>query len=131
MGDDGPDSSAASRPIADDAPRPGETTRSGRFGHVAAIIAHWRHYGRDFRLCALVLFLVELGCAILGAPSPQLLEMAVCRRYFGASQLSADTITLTDRCKLPEVQVQLSIVLATLSSLSMLAGEESFPIWIR
>jgi hypothetical protein len=126
MDDDGHmHDTAASRPRAgdSDALRPRET--SGGFGHVVASIAHWRHYGKQFWLSALVLFLVELGCSILGAPSPQLLEMAVCRKYPGTPQLSGDATPSANRCKLPEVQVQLSVLLTTLSSLSMFGGEES------
>jgi hypothetical protein len=68
--------------------------------------------------------LVELGCAILVAPSPQLLEMAVCRKYYEMAGSSGDDIPPVDRCKVSEVQVQLSIVLTILSALSMLAGED-------
>lgn len=108
--------------LSDSPPQPRGTR--GVMTEVAAGIVNWRHYGRDFWLCALVLFLVELGCAILVAPSPQLLEMAVCRKYYETAGSSGDDIPPVDRCKGSEVQVQLSIVLTTLSALSMLAGED-------
>ncbi|KAI8403728.1 hypothetical protein FOFC_17171 [Fusarium oxysporum] len=45
-------------------------------------IKGFRQYPMNFWLCTLLLFLVELGCAILAAPSPMLLETAVCRHHF-------------------------------------------------
>src|SRR6478735_6061816 len=44
-------------------------------------IKGFRQYPMNFWLCTLLLFLVELGCAILAAPSPMLLETAVCRHH--------------------------------------------------
>lgn len=35
----------------------------------------------DLWWCFLIMFLVQLGCAVLGAPSPRLLDMIVCREY--------------------------------------------------
>ncbi|KAI0873288.1 major facilitator superfamily domain-containing protein [Hypoxylon argillaceum] len=72
----------------------------------------------DFWLCTMLMFLVEFGCAVLGAPSPRLLEMIVCREYY---QRSHSTPTSED-CKIKEVQVQLGFVLTVLSTCSILAA---------
>ncbi|KAI1754231.1 major facilitator superfamily domain-containing protein [Xylaria castorea] len=72
----------------------------------------------DFWLCTLLMFLVEFGCAILGAPSPRLLEMVVCEDYY---RKNGNTPTQGD-CKIQEVQVQLGFLLTALSTLSVLAA---------
>lgn len=65
------------------------------------------------------MFLVEFGCAVLGAPSPRLLEIAICRDYYShqKARISAED------CKIQEVQVQLGFVLTALSTYSILAGQ--------
>lgn len=82
-----------------------------------------RHYPPDFWLCTLELFLVALGCAILGAPSPRLLEAAVCRQYLQRDGRTHDGDPPNEVCKSSEVQVQLALVLTVLSTLSTLAGK--------
>ncbi|KAI1739703.1 major facilitator superfamily domain-containing protein [Xylaria scruposa] len=72
----------------------------------------------DFWLCTMLMFLVEFGCAILGAPSPRLLEMAVCEDYY---RNTGNAPTLRD-CKIQEVQIQLGFLLTALSTFSVLAA---------
>ncbi|KAI0857414.1 major facilitator superfamily domain-containing protein [Xylaria cubensis] len=72
----------------------------------------------DFWLCTMLMFLVEFGCAILGAPSPRLLEMAVCEDYY---RNNSNTPTQGD-CKIQEVQLQLGFLLTALSTFSVLAA---------
>ncbi|KAJ8132245.1 hypothetical protein O1611_g1377 [Lasiodiplodia mahajangana] len=72
----------------------------------------------DFWLCTALMFLVEFGCAILGAPSPRLLELAVCRDYY-----QKNNIILNSRdCKVPEVQLRLAFGLTVLSTCSVLVA---------
>ncbi|KAK2591796.1 hypothetical protein QQS21_010497 [Conoideocrella luteorostrata] len=68
------------------------------------------------------LFLVEFGSAILGAPSPRLLEIAVCRDYFAREGQFYDQDPPEDVCKISEVQLQLSWLLTVLSTLSVFAA---------
>lgn len=77
----------------------------------------------DFWLCTTLMFLVEFGCAVLGAPSPKLLEMVVCEDYY---RNNTDTPTQGD-CKVQEVQVKLGFLLTLLSTFSVLAGRSPNP----
>ncbi|KAI0532100.1 major facilitator superfamily domain-containing protein [Xylaria digitata] len=72
----------------------------------------------DFWLCTTLMFLVEFGCAVLGAPSPRLLEIVVCRDYY---RKNGNTSTEKD-CKIQEIQTQLGFVLTVLSTCSILAA---------
>ncbi|KAI1127256.1 major facilitator superfamily domain-containing protein [Nemania abortiva] len=72
----------------------------------------------DFWLCTALMFLVEFGCALLGAPSPRLLEMAVCRDYYQKSE----NVSSPHDCKTQEVQIRLGFVLTVLSTCSILAA---------
>ncbi|KAI0440334.1 major facilitator superfamily domain-containing protein [Xylaria telfairii] len=72
----------------------------------------------DFWLCTTLMFLVEFGCAVLGAPSPRLLEMVVCEDYY---RNNSDAPTQGD-CKIQEVQVKLGFLLTLLSTFSVLAA---------
>ncbi len=76
-------------------------------------------FSMGFWLCTTLMFLVEFGCAVLGAPSPKLLEIVVCREYYRGSD---NTLTQQD-CKIQEVQAQLGFVLTVLSTCSILAGQ--------
>ncbi|KAI0909268.1 major facilitator superfamily domain-containing protein [Ustulina deusta] len=75
-------------------------------------------FSMGFWLCTTLMFLVEFGCAVLGAPSPKLLEIVVCREYYRGSD---NTLTQQD-CKIQEVQAQLGFVLTVLSTCSILAA---------
>lgn len=75
----------------------------------------------DFWLCTCLMFLVEFGCAVLGAPSPRLLEIVVCREYY---QQIGGSLTQQD-CKIQEVQERLGFVLTFMSTCSILAGQSS------
>ncbi|KAI8951737.1 major facilitator superfamily domain-containing protein [Xylaria longipes] len=72
----------------------------------------------DFWLCTTLMFLVEFGCAVLGAPSPRLLEIVVCNDYY---RHNVNAPTQGD-CKIQEVQLQLGFVLTVLSTFSVLAA---------
>ncbi|TGJ85661.1 hypothetical protein E0Z10_g3128 [Xylaria hypoxylon] len=72
----------------------------------------------DFWLCTTLMFLVEFGCAVLGAPSPKLLEIVVCRDYYRQN----GTTSAEEDCKIQEVQAQLGFVLTVLSTCSVLAA---------
>ncbi|KAI0111105.1 major facilitator superfamily domain-containing protein [Nemania sp. FL0031] len=72
----------------------------------------------DFWLCTALMFLVEFGCAILGAPSPRLLEMVVCRDYYQKNGI----ISNSQDCKVQEVQMGLGFVLTVLSTCSVLVA---------
>lgn len=65
------------------------------------------------------MFLVEFGCALLGAASPRLMEMAICQDYHRIS-LSSPTMELD--CKDKEVQIKLAFMLTVVSTCSVLAG---------
>lgn len=70
------------------------------------------------------MFLVELGCAVLGAPSLRLLEIAVCRDYYSHQKGT----TPAQDCKIQEVQMQLGFAITALSTCSILAGQ-SLAMW--
>ncbi|KAI1350597.1 major facilitator superfamily domain-containing protein [Xylaria sp. FL0043] len=72
----------------------------------------------DFWLCTTLMFLVEFGCAVLGAPSPRLLEIVVCREYY---EKHGNT-TIHQDCKTQEVQARLGFILTVLSTCSVLAA---------
>ncbi|KAI0481806.1 major facilitator superfamily domain-containing protein [Xylaria cf. heliscus] len=72
----------------------------------------------DFWLCTTLMFLVEFGCSVLGAPSPRLLEIVVCEDYYRKND---NTLTQGD-CKIHEVQAQLGFTLTVLSTFSVLAA---------
>ncbi|KAI3316738.1 major facilitator superfamily domain-containing protein [Xylariaceae sp. AK1471] len=76
----------------------------------------------DFWLCTTLMFLVEFGCALLGAPSPRLLEIAICRDYYRTNSV---TLIQEEDCKTQEVQLKLGFVLTVLSTCSILAGKPS------
>ncbi|KAI8630194.1 hypothetical protein F5Y19DRAFT_474578 [Xylariaceae sp. FL1651] len=65
------------------------------------------------------MFLVEFGCAVLGAPSPRLLEIAVCRDYY---RVTPSVSVQQEDCKVQEVQVRFGFVLTVLSTCSILAA---------
>ncbi|KAI1358088.1 major facilitator superfamily domain-containing protein [Xylaria arbuscula] len=72
----------------------------------------------DFWLCTWLMFLIEFGCAVLGAASPRLLEIVVCREYY---QGSGDSLIQQD-CKTQQVQERLGFVLTVMSTCSILAA---------
>ncbi|KAI1419203.1 major facilitator superfamily domain-containing protein [Xylaria sp. FL1777] len=72
----------------------------------------------DFWRCTTLMFLVEFGCAVLGAPSPRLLEIVVCREYY---RENGNDLTHQD-CKIQEIQARLGFVLTVLSTCSVLAA---------
>ena len=82
----------------------------------------FRQYPINFWLCTLLLFLVELGCAILAAPSPMLLETAVCRHHFEKDKQLLNGEPTDEFCRSNEVQVHFAFVITVLSTLSTLAG---------
>lgn len=65
------------------------------------------------------MFLVEFGCALLGAASPRLMELAICQDYQRES-LSSTPVEMD--CKSKEVQTKLALVLTVVSTCSVLAG---------
>ncbi|KAJ2895032.1 uncharacterized protein MKZ38_006987 [Zalerion maritima] len=79
-------------------------------------------YPKNFWLGCAVLLLVEFGCSILGAPSPRLLEEAVCREYFRDSDELSHGDPTEAACKQPEVQVQLGFLITALSVASIIAA---------
>ncbi|KAK2130076.1 hypothetical protein NOF04DRAFT_1276145 [Fusarium oxysporum II5] len=85
-------------------------------------IKGFRQYHVNFWLCTLLLFLVELGCAILAAPSPMLLETAVCRRHFEKDRQLLNGEPTDEFCRSKEVQVHFAFVITVLSTLSTLAA---------
>ncbi|QGI64874.1 hypothetical protein CEK27_008845 [Fusarium fujikuroi] len=82
----------------------------------------FQQYPINFWLCTLLLFLVELGCAILAAPSPMLLETAVCRYHFEKGRQLLNGEPADEFCRSKEVQVHFAFVITVLSTLSTLAG---------
>ncbi|CVL01700.1 uncharacterized protein FMAN_07899 [Fusarium mangiferae] len=82
----------------------------------------FRQYPINFWLCTLLLFLVELGCAILAAPSPMLLEIAVCRHHFEKDKQLLNGEPTDEFCRSNEVQVHFAFVITVLSTLSTLAA---------
>ncbi|KAI1060691.1 hypothetical protein LB506_007401 [Fusarium annulatum] len=85
----------------------------------------FRQYPINFWLCTLLLFLVELGCAILAAPSPMLLETAVCRHHFEKDKQLLNGEPTDEFCRSNEVQVHFAFVITVLSTLSTLAGMQN------
>ncbi|EWY91482.1 hypothetical protein FOYG_08569 [Fusarium oxysporum NRRL 32931] len=85
-------------------------------------IKGFRQYHVNFWLCTLLLFLVELGCAILAAPSPMLLETAVCRHHFEKDRQLLNGEPTDEFCRSNEVQVHFAFVITVLSTLSTLAA---------
>ncbi|EXK40215.1 hypothetical protein FOXG_20289 [Fusarium oxysporum f. sp. lycopersici 4287] len=85
-------------------------------------IKGFRQYHVNFWLCTLLLFLVELGCAILAAPSPMLLETAVCRHHFEKDRQLLNGELTDEFCRSNEVQVHFAFVITVLSTLSTLAA---------
>ncbi|KAH7164100.1 hypothetical protein DER46DRAFT_684113 [Fusarium sp. MPI-SDFR-AT-0072] len=85
----------------------------------------FRQYHMNFWLCTLLLFLVELGCAILAAPSPMLLETAVCRHHFEKDRRFLNGEPTDEFCRSKEVQVHFAFVITVLSTLSTLAGMQN------
>ncbi|KAK2934042.1 Major facilitator superfamily [Fusarium oxysporum f. sp. vasinfectum] len=85
-------------------------------------IKGFRQYPMNFWLCTLLLFLVELGCAILAAPSPMLLETAVCRHHFKKDRQLLNGEPTDEFCRSNEVQVHFAFVITVLSTLSTLAA---------
>lgn len=85
----------------------------------------FRQYPISFWLCTLLLFLVELGCAILAAPSPMLLETAVCRHHFEKDRQLLNEEPTDEFCRSKEVQVHFAFVITVLSTLSTLAGTQN------
>lgn len=90
-----------------------------------------KKYSLDFWSCSLIMFLVELGCAILGAPSPRILEMAACRQYFEHHDPKAipsnGNIPESD-CKNAQIQHSFTFMMTVLSTCTSLTGElEIFP----
>ncbi|KAI0975626.1 major facilitator superfamily domain-containing protein [Xylaria arbuscula] len=61
------------------------------------------------------MFLVEFGCAVLGAPCPKLLEIIVCRKYYQDN----GNAFIQQACKMREIQVRLGFVLTVLSTCSI------------
>ena len=88
-------------------------------------IKGFRQYPMNFWLCTLLLFLVELGCAILAAPSPMLLETAVCRHHFKKDRQLLNGEPTDEFCRSNEVQVHFAFVITVLSTLSTLAGMQN------
>lgn len=88
-------------------------------------IKGFRQYHVNFWLCTLLLFLVELGCAILAAPSPMLLETAVCRHHFEKDRQLLNGELTDEFCRSNEVQVHFAFVITVLSTLSTLAGMQN------
>ncbi|KAI3584598.1 hypothetical protein IWW34DRAFT_800568 [Fusarium oxysporum f. sp. albedinis] len=88
-------------------------------------IKGFRQYHVNFWLCTLLLFLVELGCAILAAPSPMLLETAVCRHHFEKDRQLLNGEPTDEFCRSNEVQVHFAFVITVLSTLSTLAGMQN------
>ncbi|SCV29854.1 uncharacterized protein FFB14_02756 [Fusarium fujikuroi] len=82
----------------------------------------FQQYPINFWLCTLLLFLVELGCAILAAPSPMLLETAVCRYHFEKGRQLLNGEPADEFCRSKEVQVHFAFVITVLSTLSTLAA---------
>ncbi|KAI0423537.1 major facilitator superfamily domain-containing protein [Xylaria sp. FL1042] len=72
----------------------------------------------DFWLCTTLMFLVEFGCAVLGAPSPRLLEIVVCREYYEEN----GNTSIQQDCKTQEVQARLGFLLTVLSTCSILVA---------
>ncbi|ENH66193.1 hypothetical protein FOC1_g10008220 [Fusarium oxysporum f. sp. cubense race 1] len=85
-------------------------------------IKGFRQYHVNFWLCTLLLFLVELGCAILAAPSPMLLETAVCRHHFEKDRQLLNGEPTDEFCRSNEVQMHFAFVITVLSTLSTLAA---------
>lgn len=85
----------------------------------------FRQYPMNFWLCTLLLFLVELGCAILAAPSPMLLETAVCRHHVENKGQPLNGEPTDEFCRSKEVQVHFAFVITVLSTLSTLAGMQN------
>ncbi|KAI0521649.1 major facilitator superfamily domain-containing protein [Xylaria bambusicola] len=85
-----------------------------------SFIRQIRHgwFTADFWLCTILMFLVEFGCAVLGAPSPRLLEIVVCREYYDEN---GGSLTQRD-CKIQEVQMRLGLMLTVLSTCSIFAA---------
>ncbi|KAK5626751.1 hypothetical protein RRF57_002467 [Xylaria bambusicola] len=85
-----------------------------------SFIRQIRHewFTADFWFCTALMFLVEFGCAVLGAPSPKLLETIVCREYYHEN---GGSLTQQD-CKIQEVQTRLGVVLTVLSTCSIFAA---------
>jgi hypothetical protein len=88
-------------------------------------IRGFQQYHMNFWLCTLLLFLVELGCAILAAPSPMLLETAVCRYHFEKDRQLLNGEPTDEFCRSKEVQVHFAFVITVLSTLSTLAGMQN------
>ncbi|KAI1298070.1 major facilitator superfamily domain-containing protein [Xylaria venustula] len=86
---------------------------------IALIHQTWRRWlTLDFWLCTTLMFLVEFGCAVLGAPSPRLLEIIVCQKYY---QDNGNAFIQQD-CKTQEIQVRFGFVLTVISTCSVLAA---------
>lgn len=79
----------------------------------------------EFWLCCSLMFLVQLGCAILGAPSPKLLEMSVCREYLKNHEpdsIPSDGNIPESTCKTDVIQGQFVFLLTAISALTNLVG---------
>lgn len=85
-------------------------------GHIVKMPA----FPREFWLYTSFMFLVEFGCALLGAASPKLMEIAICQDY---KLDRLPSMTADADCKSKEVQTQLAFVLTVVSTCSVLAGK--------
>jgi hypothetical protein len=108
----------------------GQTTMSTTVSKMAitvlsAVKVHLWIRSSNFWSCSVVLFLLQLGRAVLGAPSPRLLEMAVCRQYFESHDpkgIPPDGNMRKSICKGPETQRTFVFMLSAISTCTNLAG---------
>lgn len=75
-----------------------------------------RSYPRDFWFCCALLLLTELGCALLGVTSIQVLENAVCHEFL------EDRDGSDGECKQADIQAKLGFLYTALSTASVVAG---------
>jgi hypothetical protein len=81
--------------------------------------------GLDFWWYTIIMFLVTFGCAVLGAPSPRLLEMAVCRQYLedhNPAAIPSNGDIPESSCKSEEIQRSFTFLLTMLSTSTNLVG---------
>ena len=85
-------------------------------------------YSLEFWLHTSMTFLVGLGCAVLGAASPRVLEMAICRHYFrhhDPSSIPSDGNIPESSCKIKDIQASFTFMMTAVSTCTNLAGSFS------
>jgi hypothetical protein len=92
----------------------------------SAVKVHLWIRSSNFWSYSVMLFLLQPSCAILSAPSPRLLEMAVCRQYFESHDpkgIPPDGNIRESSCKGPEIQRTFVFMLSAISMCTNLAGD--------